>query len=144
MLRRACVKNTIVPVLCGSSFKNKGVQSLLDAVVSFLPSPFDVSGGEIEGHHVNMKDHIVRKVTDSEKITGLAFKIMTDPFVGRLTFARIYTGTLKSGSYIYNPISDKRERVGRLLRMHANHREDPRFVTLAGSNYSFTGLPGLN
>ncbi len=124
VLRRACVKNTIVPVLCGSSFKNKGVQSLLDAVVSFLPSPLDVSGGEIEGHHVNMKDQIIRKVADNEKITGLAFKIMTDPFVGRLTFARIYTGTLKSGSYIYNPISDKRERVGRLLRMHANHRED--------------------
>ncbi len=124
VIRRACLKVSLIPVLCGSSFKNKGVQSLLDAVVAFLPSPLDLGGGEVEGHHINMRDRIVRKVSDTEKITGLAFKIMTDPYVGRLTFARIYTGTLKSGSYIYNPISDKRERVGRLLRMHANHRED--------------------
>ncbi len=124
VLRSACLKVSIIPVLCGSSFKNKGVQRLLDSVIAFLPSPTDVGGGEVEGHHVNMKDHIVRKVNDKEKVTGLAFKIMTDPFVGRLTFARIYTGTMKSGSYIYNPISDRRERVGRLLRMHANHRED--------------------
>jgi elongation factor G len=124
VLRRAVLKVSIIPVLCGSSFKNKGVQNLLDAVVAFLPSPMDLGAGEIEGHHVNMRDRIVRKVSDTEKITALAFKIMTDPYVGRLTFARIYTGTLKGGSYIYNPISDKRERVGRLLRMHANHRED--------------------
>ncbi len=124
VLRRSCLKVNIIPVLCGSSFKNKGVQSLLDAIVAFLPCPLDLGGGEVEGHHINMRDRIVRKVSDTEKITGLAFKIMTDPYVGRLTFARIYTGTLKSGSYIYNPISDKRERVGRLLRMHANHRED--------------------
>jgi len=124
VLRRACLKVSIIPVLCGSSFKNKGVQSLLDSIIAFLPSPLDVGEGEVEGHHVNMKDHIIRKVADKEKVTGLAFKIMTDPFVGRLTFARIYTGTLKGGSYIYNSISDRRERVGRLLRMHANHRED--------------------
>jgi elongation factor G len=124
VLRRSVLKVSIIPVLLGSSFKNKGVQNLLDAIVAFLPSPLDLGAGEIEGHHINMRDRIVRKVSDTEKITGLAFKIMTDPYVGRLTFARIYTGTLKGGSYIYNPISDKRERVGRLLRMHANHRED--------------------
>ncbi|MBI1804899.1 MAG: elongation factor G [Ignavibacteriae bacterium] len=124
VLRRACLKVSIIPVLCGSSFKNKGVQALLDAVIDFLPSPSDVSAGEITGHHVNMKDHIVRKVDDKEKVTTLAFKIMTDPYVGRLTFVRVYTGTLATGSYIYNTTSERKERVGRLLRMHANHRED--------------------
>ena len=124
VLRRACLKVSIVPVLCGSSFKNKGVQMLLDGVIDFLPSPIDVTQGEITGHHVNLKDHIVRKVDDKEKFTALAFKIMTDPYVGKLTFFRVYTGSIETGSYIYNSISDKRERVGRLLRMHANHRED--------------------
>jgi len=124
VLRRACLKTSIIPVLCGSSFKNKGVQMLLDAVVDFLPSPIDINKGEISGHHPNMKDMIVRKVTDSEKFTALAFKIMTDPFVGRLTYFRIYTGSVKAGSYLYNSSSDKKERLGRVLRMHANHRED--------------------
>src|ERR1041385_6810541 len=124
VLRRACLKASIVPVLCGSSFKNKGVQGLLDSVIDFLPSPLDIAGGELTGHHINMKDHISRKVSDQEKFTALAFKIMTDPFVGKLTFFRIYSGTLKSGSYVYNSISGKRERIGRILRMHANHRED--------------------
>ena len=124
VLRRACLKTSIVPVLCGSSFKNKGVQMLLDAVVDFLPSPMDINKGEISGHHPNLKDMIVRKVSDSEKFTALAFKIMTDPFVGRLTYFRIYTGSIKAGSYLYNSSSDKKERLGRVLRMHANHRED--------------------
>ena len=124
VLRRACLKVSIVPVLCGSSFKNKGVQMLLDSVIDFLPSPSDLQGGEIKGHHQNMTDHIVRKVADTEKFTSLAFKIMTDPYVGKLTFFRVYTGMVKTGSYVYNSISGKRERVGRLLRMHANHRED--------------------
>ena len=124
VLRRACIKVSIIPVLCGSAFKNKGVQSLLDAVIDFLPSPMDIFGGEITGHHPNMKDHIARKVDDKEKFAALAFKIMTDPYVGKLTFFRVYTGTLETGSYIYNSISGKRERVGRILRMHANHRED--------------------
>jgi elongation factor G len=124
VLRRACLKASIVPVLCGSSFKNKGVQGLLDAVIDFLPSPLDVAGGEISGHHSNMKDHVVRKVSDQEKFSALAFKIMTDPYVGKLTFFRVYSGSLKTGSYIYNSISGKRERIGRILRMHANHRED--------------------
>ncbi|MFI5252856.1 MAG: elongation factor G [Bacteroidota bacterium] len=124
VLRRACLKVSIIPVLCGSSFKNKGVQSLLDAVVDYLPSPMDVANGIISGHHPNMRDHIDRKVDDKEKFTALAFKIMSDPYVGKLTFFRVYTGTLKAGSYIYNAISDKNERIGRILRMHANHRED--------------------
>jgi elongation factor G len=124
VLRRACLKVSIIPVLCGSSFKNKGVQMLLDGVVDFLPAPVDIAGGELIGHHVNMKDKVVRKVSDQEKFTALAFKIMTDPYVGRLTFFRVYSGTVKTGSYVFNSISEKRERIGRLLRMHANHRED--------------------
>jgi elongation factor G len=124
VLRRASLKVSIIPVLCGSSFKNKGVQGLLDSVIDFLPSPLDILGGEITGHHVNKKDHIVRRVDDKEKFTALAFKIATDPYVGRLTFARVYSGTIEAGSYVYNPVSDRKERIGRLLRMHANHRED--------------------
>lgn len=124
VLRRACLKVTIVPVLCGSSFKNKGVQMLLDSVVNFLPSPLDIQGGMITGHHPNMKDTVSRKIADNEKFTALAFKIMTDPYVGRLTFFRVYSGTVKAGSYLYNSVSDKKERIGRVLRMHANHRED--------------------
>jgi elongation factor G len=124
VLRRACLKVTIVPVLCGSSFKNKGVQMLLDSVVNFLPSPLDIQGGMITGHHPNMKDTVSRKISDNEKFTALAFKIMTDPYVGRLTFFRVYSGTVKAGSYLYNSVSDKKERIGRVLRMHANHRED--------------------
>lgn len=122
VLRRACLKVSIIPVLCGSSFKNKGVQQLLDAVVDFLPSPLDV--GELKGHHPHRHDHVIRKVSDNEKFAALAFKIMTDPYVGKLTFFRVYSGTLKAGSYVYNSIADKKERVGRILRMHANHRED--------------------
>ncbi len=124
VLRRASLKVSIVPVLCGSSFKNKGVQMLLDAVINYLPSPVDTNEGTITGHHVNMTDHIVRKVNDKEKFTALAFKIMTDPFVGRLTYFRMYSGTLKAGSYVYNPLSDRKERISRILRMHANTRED--------------------
>jgi elongation factor G len=124
VLRKACLKVSIVPVLCGSSFKNKGVQMLLDSVVNFLPSPLDIQGGMITGHHPNMKDTVSRKIADNEKFTGLAFKIMTDPYVGRLTFFRVYSGTVKAGSYLYNSVSEKKERIGRVLRMHANHRED--------------------
>jgi len=124
VLRRATLKVSIIPVLCGSSFKNKGVQGLLDAAVNYLPSPVDMNEGNVTGHHVNMTDHIVRKVEDKEKFTALAFKIMTDPFVGKLTYFRVYTGTLKSGSYVYNVVSDKKERISRILRMHANTRED--------------------
>ncbi len=124
VLRRAALKVSIVPVLCGSSFKNKGVQSLLDSVIDYLPSPLDLNEAALVGHHVNMTDKIVRKVNDKEKFTALAFKIMTDPFVGRLTYFRVYSGTLSSGSYVYNSISEKKERISRILRMHANTRED--------------------
>ncbi|MGK9368041.1 elongation factor G [Melioribacter sp. Ez-97] len=122
VLREATIKLKIVPVLCGSSFKNKGVQMLLDAVVNFLPSPLDL--GNLVAHHVHKNDRVERKIDPNEKFAALAFKIMTDPYVGKLTFIRVYTGTLKSGSYVYNSISDKKERVGRILQMHANHRED--------------------
>jgi elongation factor G len=122
VLRRACLKVSIIPVLCGSSFKNKGVQNLLDSVIDFLPSPIDV--GELVGHHPNMTDKVIRKVSDNEKLTALAFKIMSDPYVGKLTYFRVYSGVIKAGSYIYNCITERKERIGRLLRMHANHRED--------------------
>lgn len=122
VLRKACLKVSIVPVLCGSSFKNKGVQNLLDAVIDFLPSPLDI--GDVIGHHPNKNDKVLRKVSDNEKFTALAFKIMSDPYVGKLTYFRIYSGTLKSGSYIYNSVSERKERIARILRMHANHRED--------------------
>lgn len=124
VLRKAALKVSIVPVLCGSSFKNKGVQSLLDAVIDYLPSPLDRDNAIITGHHINMTDHVERKVSDSEKFTALAFKIMTDPFVGKLTYFRVYSGTLKAGSYVLNPVSGKKERISRILRMHANTRED--------------------
>ena len=122
VLRKATISLTIIPVLCGSSFKNKGVQQLLDAVVDFLPSPLDL--GNLNAHHIHKNDHIERKIDPNEKFTALAFKIMTDPYVGKLTFARVYTGTLKAGSYIFNSVSDRKERVGRVLQMHANSRED--------------------
>ncbi len=124
VLRRACLKVSIIPVLCGSSFKNKGVQMLLDSIINFLPSPVDIQNGVISGHHTNLTDMVSRKISDNEKFTALAFKIMTDPYVGRLTFFRIYSGTVKAGSYLYNSTSEKKERIGRVLRMHANHRED--------------------
>ena len=120
-IRKGTIAVTLIPVLCGSSFKNKGVQQLLDAVVDFLPAPTDVPpihGVDDDG------EEVVRNSSDSEPFAALAFKIMTDPFVGKLTFFRVYSGVLKSGSYVYNSTKGKRERVGRLLQMHANHREE--------------------
>ena len=122
VLRRATLEMKIIPVLCGSSFKNKGVQRLLDAVVDLLPSPSNI--GNTVGHHVNLSDHVERAPSDDEKFSALAFKVATDPYVGKLIFFRVYSGSVKSGSYIFNPISGKKERLGRILRMHANHRED--------------------
>jgi elongation factor G len=122
VLREATLKVKIIPVLCGSSFKNKGVQTLLDSVIDYLPCPKDI--GEVWGHHIHTDDHITRNIADDEKFSSLAFKIMTDPFVGKLTFFRVYSGVLKAGSYTFNPVSNKKERVGRILQMHANHRED--------------------
>ncbi|CUS94072.1 translation elongation factor EF-G, partial [Candidatus Kryptonium thompsonii] len=127
------------PVLCGSAFKNKGIQRLLDAVVDYLPSPLDINNGQILGHHPFKDDRVVRLVSDDEKFTALAFKIMTDPYVGKLTFIRIYSGTLKAGSYVYNSTQGKKERVGRILRMHANHREDVE-EAYAGDIVALVGL----
>ena len=122
VLRKATIELKIVPVLCGSSFKNKGVQKLLDSVVDFLPSPADLA--EIEAHHPGLNDVVKRKISSDEKFTALAFKIMNDPYVGKLTFFRVYSGKLTSGSYVYNSVSGKKERISRLLQMHANHREE--------------------
>ncbi|MBX3007507.1 MAG: elongation factor G [Melioribacteraceae bacterium] len=122
VLRLATVQSKIIPVLCGSSFKNKGVQMLLDAVIDFLPSPLD--SGNLVAHHIHKNDHVERKISEKEKFTALAFKVMTDPYVGKLTFIRVYSGVLDSGSYIFNSVSNRKERVGRVLQMHANHRED--------------------
>ena len=120
-IRKGTLDGSFTPVLCGSSFKNKGVQQLLDAVVDYLPAPIDVppiKGIDEDG------EEVVRHSSDDEPFSALAFKIMTDPYVGKLTFFRIYSGMLKSGSYIYNATKNKKERIGRLLQMHANHRED--------------------
>ncbi len=120
-LRAATLAMKVTPVLCGSSYKNKGVQNLLDAVVEYLPSPLDV--GAVSG--VNTKgEEDSRRPGDDEPFSGLAFKIMTDPFVGKLAFFRAYSGVLKTGSYVYNSVKGKKERVARILRMHANHREE--------------------
>ena len=122
VLRKATIELKIIPVLCGAAFKNKGIQKLLDYVVDLLPSPIDFK--EIEAHHVGINDSVTRKIDEKEKFAALAFKIMSDPFVGKLCFFRVYAGTLKAGSYVYNSVSQRKERIGRLLQMHANHRED--------------------
>ncbi len=120
-LRKATLAMKVTPVLCGSSYRNKGVQHLLDAIVDYLPSPIDVD--HVQG--VNKKgEPEIRKTSDDEPFAGLAFKIVSDPFVGKLAFFRVYSGKLTSGSYVYNSSKGKKERVGRLLRMHANHREE--------------------
>lgn len=122
-IRRACLAVKAVPVLCGSAFKNKAVQPLLDAVVWYLPSPLDVGG--VEGTLPREPEKIVkREPRNEDPFCGIAFKIMTDPFVGQLTYVRVYSGVLESGSYIFNSNTEKRERIGRLLRMHANKREE--------------------
>ena len=135
-IRSSTVGGFIVPVLCGAAFKNKGVQAMLDAVVDFLPSPEDVPA--VEGH-LPTGEPAERHPRDDEPFSGLAFKIATDPFVGKLTFFRVYSGVLQSGSYVYNATKDKRERVGRLLQMHANKREEIQEV-LAGDIAAAIGL----
>jgi elongation factor G len=135
-IRSSTVGGFIVPVLCGAAFKNKGVQAMLDAVVDFLPSPEDVPA--VEGHLPN-GEPAARHPKDDEPFAGLAFKIATDPFVGKLTFFRVYSGSLQSGSYVYNATKDKRERVGRLLQMHANKREEIEEV-MAGDIAAAIGL----
>jgi len=137
LLRKATVAAKIVPVFCGTSYRNKGVQLLLDGIVDYLPSPTDI--GEVRGIDTDSEDEIVRKFSDDEPLAALAFKIMADPFVGKLAFVRVYSGKIVSGSYIYNSSKGRRERVGRVLRMHANHREEMTEV-FAGDICAIVGL----
>jgi elongation factor G len=142
-IRRGCLSHKLVPVLCGSAFKNKGVQPLLDAVVHYLPSPLEVP--PIQGLKPDSDQVVERKSTDDGPFAALAFKIMTDPFVGTLTFIRIYTGVVESGSYVTNTVKGQRERVGRILQMHANSREEVKearagdIVALVGLKSTTTG-----
>ncbi|MBI4412391.1 MAG: elongation factor G [Deltaproteobacteria bacterium] len=147
-LRKACISMKVIPVLCGSAFKNKGVQPLLDAVVNLLPSPLDlppVTGHNLEhpekeeNHQVASHQVAIRKPENKEPFSALAFKIMSDPFVGQLTYFRVYSGHLKAGSYVLNSVRGKKERVGRLLKMHANKREDIKEV-IAGDIAAAVGL----
>jgi len=121
-LRKATISNQLNPVVCGTSYKNKGVQKLLDAIVDFMPSPVDIPA--IKGTKVGSDEEVDRHSSDTEPFSALAFKIMSDPFVGKLAFFRVYSGTLTAGSYVYNSTKGKRERMGRILMMHANHREE--------------------
>ena len=141
-IRKGTIKGMFVPVLCGTAFKNKGIQPLLDAVVDYLPSPLDI--GEV--HCTDMSgNETSRKPDDAEPMAGLAFKIMTDPFVGSITFFRVYSGILESGTSVLNSVKDKQERIGRMLLMHANNREDIKYaaagdiVALCGLKYTTTG-----
>jgi elongation factor G len=136
-LRKGTVSGKVVPVTCGSAFKNKGVQPLLDAVVDYLPSPLDV--GVVPGVNPKTGAADQREPSASAPFSALAFKIMADPYVGKLTFFRVYSGTLSKGSYVYNSTKNKRERIGRILRMHANHREDVNEV-FAGDIAAAVGL----
>ena len=123
-LRVATIAGTVVPVLCGTAFKNKGIQPLLDAVVAYMPSPVDINEGKVNGTDPKTEEPIQRTISDDEPFSALAFKIITDPFVGRLSFFRVYSGVLEKGSYVLNSTKGKKERMGRLLQMHANKREE--------------------
>ena len=142
-IRKGTLSMSFVPVLCGTAFKNKGVQPLLDAVIDYLPSPLDLP--DVEGVKPGTDEVITRKADDKEPLSALAFKIMNDPFVGSLTFTRIYSGTLMAGSYIYNSVKDKKERIGRMLLMHSNKRDDIKeayagdIIALAGLKDTTTG-----
>ena len=136
-IRKSTIANEMVPVLCGSSYRNKGVQNMLDAVIDFMPSPLDVP--PIKGIIPRTEEEAVRHSSDDEPFAALAFKIMTDPFVGKLAFFRVYSGTLNSGSHVYNSVKDNKERIGRILQMHANHREDIETV-YAGDIAAAVGL----
>jgi elongation factor G len=142
-VRKGVLKGLFIPVFCGSAFKNKGVQPLLDVVVDYLPSPVDIH--TTKGLKVLNDEEIEVKSSDEGKLCALAFKVMNDPFVGTLTFVRIYSGVLKSGMTIQNTIKDKKERVGRMLLMHANNREDVKecfagdIVAIAGLKATSTG-----
>ncbi|MHB0867202.1 MAG: elongation factor G [Thermoleophilia bacterium] len=137
VIRQATIDIAITPVLCGTAFKNKGVQPLLDSIIDYLPSPQDVPA--IKGLNPSTGEEETRNADDSEPFAALAFKVMTDPFVGKLTYFRVYSGQLKSGSHIYNVTKDKKERIGRILQMHANHREE-RDAIYAGELAAAVGL----
>ncbi|MEX2393668.1 MAG: GTP-binding protein, partial [Actinomycetota bacterium] len=142
-IRRHTLKMELAPVLCGTAFKNKGVQPLLDAVIHYLPSPADVE--PVTGSNPKTHEEVIRAPDDTAPFSALAFKIVTDPYVGRLTYIRVYSGTLTAGSAVYNASSDRKERIGRLLQMHANHREDidavfsGDIVAAVGLKQTFTG-----
>ena len=142
-IRKGTIGLAFNPVVCGTAFKNKGVQPLLDAVVDYLPSPLDI--GEVSGFEVDDEVTLVRKPDDAEPFSGLAFKIMNDPFVGSLTFVRIYSGTLEAGSYVINSVKGKKERIGRMMLMHAADREELKvastgdIVAIAGLKETTTG-----
>jgi len=136
-LRKAVINNEIFPVFAGSALKNKGVQLVLDAVVDYLPSPLDIP--PISGIDPNTEEMITRNASDAEPFSALAFKVATDPFVGQLIFFRVYAGTLSAGSYVYNPRTRNKERIGRILRMHANDREEVKQV-FAGEIAAAVGL----
>ena len=136
-LRLGTLQNRIIPVLTGSALRNKGIQPMLDAVIDYLPSPLDVP--PVIGLHPSTGAEILRTVDDKEPFAALAFKIAADPFVGKLAFFRVYSGTLKAGSYVYNPTKDRKERIGRILQMHANHREEMDSVS-AGEIAAAVGL----
>ena len=140
-IRQQTLANEIVPVFCGSAFKNKGIQTMLDAIIEYLPSPVDVP--PIKGI-LNDKNESEgeRKSSDDDPFAALAFKIATDPFVGTLTFFRVYSGVLKSGDTVYNPVKAKKERVGRILQMHANSREELKEVR-AGDIAAAVGLKDI-
>jgi elongation factor G len=135
-LRARTIRNEIVPMLCGSAFKNKGVQAMLDAVIDYMPSPVDIK--PVEGEDDREKP-AERRASDDEPFAALAFKIMTDPYVGQLTFIRVYSGVLNSGDTVYNSVRNRKERIGRLLQMHANQREDIKEVR-AGDIAAAVGL----
>ena len=138
VLRKAVCDIKLIPVLCGSSLKNKGVQPVLDAVVDYLPSPVDRNNGVIVGHD-EQNNEVIRKISDDESLCGLVFKIATDPFIGKLSFFRIYSGSLKAGSYVLNSTTGQKERIARLVRMHANDREEVQ-EAYAGDVVAIIGL----
>ena len=144
VIRKATIQNGFIPVLCGTAFKNKGIQPLLDAVVNYLPSPLDI--GEVKGHDAKETEKIVtRKPDETDLFSGLAFKISSDPFVGQITYVRIYSGELKSGSQVYNPLEKKKERITKILQMHANKRTELEsasagdIVAVSGLKFTTTG-----
>ena len=122
VIRQGTIDNKLVPVTCGTSYRNKGVQKLLDAIVDFMPSPLDIPA--IQGVNPETEEEDERPADDNAPFSALAFKIMTDPFVGRLSFVRVYSGKLTTGSTVLNSTKNQKERIGRILQMHANHRED--------------------